>query len=51
MKVDCLPKGRGRPKKKWMEVVNIDMKKCNLSKGLTQDILEWRNKICLPDPT
>ena len=34
MKVDGLPRGRGKPKRTWMEVVKIDLKKCNLSENL-----------------
>ena len=34
MKVDGPTRGRGRPKRTWMEVVKIDVKKCNLSKDL-----------------
>lgn len=30
---------------KWMEVVRMVLKKCNLSEDLPQDGLEWRNKI------
>ena len=32
MKVDGPPRGRGTSKRTWMEVVNIDIKKCNLFK-------------------
>ena len=44
MQVDSRTKERGRPKRKWMEVVKIDLKNCNLYKNLTQNKLEWRNK-------
>ena len=50
MKVDGPPRGRSRSKGTWMEVVKIDMKKCNLSEDLAQDRSEWRNKICVADP-
>ena len=33
-----------------MNVVKIDMKKCNLSKDLIQDRLEGRNRIHVADP-
>jgi hypothetical protein len=46
MQVDNPLRGRGRPKMMLMEVVKIDLKKCNLSEDLTYDRLEWRNKIC-----
>ena len=29
--------GRDRPKRMWMEVVKIDLKKCNLCEGLDQN--------------
>ena len=50
MKVDGPPRGRGRPKRTWIEVVKINMKKCNLSKDLAQDRSEWRNRIRVADP-
>ena len=34
-----------------MKVLRIDLKKCNLSKGLAQDRSEWRNRIHVADPT
>ena len=37
MKIDSPPRGRGRTKRTWMEVVKIDMKKCHFSKDLAQD--------------
>ena len=37
MNVDGPPRGRGRPKRTWMEVVKIDMKKCGLYEDLAQD--------------
>ena len=49
MKVDDPPRGRGRQKRTWMKVANIDMKKCNLNENLTQDRSEWRNKIRVTD--
>ena len=45
MRVDGPPRGRGRPKKTWMEVVKIDMKKYNLSEDLARDRSKWRNRI------
>ena len=30
MRVNGPPRGRGRPKRTWMEVIKIDLKKCNL---------------------
>ena len=50
MEVDGPPRGRGRQKKTWMEVVKIDMKKCNLSKDLAKDRSNERNKIHIAEP-
>ena len=50
MQVDGPPRGRGRPKRMWIKVVKIDMKKYNLSENLAQDKLEWRNIIHVADP-
>lgn len=33
-----------------MEVVKIDLKRCNLPDDLAHDRLEWRNRIYLVDP-
>ena len=35
MQVDRPPRGRGKPNKTWMQVVKIDLKKCNLSEDVT----------------
>ena len=32
--IDGPPRERGRPKRTWMEVVKIDLKKCDLYKDL-----------------
>ena len=45
MQVDGPPRGMGRLNRVWMEVVKLDMKKCDLFVNLTQDRLEWRNII------
>ena len=45
MKVDGPVRERGQPKRTLMEVVKIDMKKCNLSEDLAQDRSKWRNII------
>ena len=50
MQVDGSPMERDRPKRTWMEMVKIDLKKCNLSKDLVEDRSEWRNKINVVDP-
>ena len=50
MKTDCPLRGRGRPKRTYKKIVKIDLNKCNLSKDLAQDRLEWRNKIRVGDP-
>ena len=49
MQADGPPK-KGRPKRIWMEVVRIDLQKCNLFEDLAHDRLEWRNKIHVADP-
>ena len=51
MNVDGPPKERGRPKRMWMEVLKMDIKKCNLSGDLAQDKSEWRNRIRVTNPT
>ena len=52
LQVDGSPRGRGRPKKMWMEVVKIGIKKCNLTKDLAQDTryikLEKQNSYSQP---
>ena len=45
---DGVPRIMGRAKRTWMDVVSIDIKKCNLPKHL--DRLKWRNKIHVADP-
>ena len=45
---------RGRPKRTWMEIVKIDLKTCNLSEDLAQDISEILNgeiEFLQPTPT
>ena len=37
MQVDGPPRGRGRPKRTWMEVVTIYRKKCNQFAYLAQE--------------
>ena len=37
VKVDGPPRGRGRPKRSWMEKVKIDLKKYNISEDLDQE--------------
>ena len=34
---------RGRPKRTWMEVVRVDMQKCNIFENLALHWLEWQN--------
>ena len=48
LQVDGPPRRRGRLKR--TEAVKINIKKCNLSEGLTQDRSEWRNKIDVANP-
>ena len=35
---------RCRPKRTWMDIIQINLKKCNLSEDLTQYRSEWRNR-------
>ena len=37
MQIDGPPRGRGRPRRTWMEVVKIDLKKCDLFEDLALD--------------
>lgn len=37
MEVDDPPRGMGRPKRTWIEVITIDRKKCNQSNDLAWD--------------
>ena len=41
---------RGRPKRRWMDVVNEDLKTLNLSKTLIFDRKEWKERIHVTDP-
>ena len=50
MQVDDPTRGSGRLKRKWMEVITIDQKKCNLFEDLALDGLEWTNRIHIVDP-
>ena len=50
MQVNGPPRGRGRSKRTWMEIVKIDPKKCNLFEYLAQNISEWRNRIYVAYP-
>ena len=50
IQVEGPSRGRGRPKTTWMEVINSDLKKFHLSKDLTQNRTEWRNRIHVADP-
>ena len=50
MQVDGPSRERGGPKRTWIEVVRMDLKKWKLYEGLAQDRLEWRNRIHVADP-
>ena len=50
MQIDGPPKGKGKPKRTWMEPVKIYLKKCNLFKDLVKDRSEWRNIIHAVNP-
>ena len=51
MQVDGPSRKKGKPKSRLMEVVTINMNKCNLLEDLAQDRSEWRNKIHVATPT
>jgi len=42
---------RGRPKRKWITVVNEDMLKCSLQRTMAKDRKLWRKKSWKPDPS
>ena len=48
--VDGPPREMETLKRIRMNVVKINIKKCNLSENLAQDSLEWRNEIYIADP-
>lgn len=41
---------RRRSKRTWMEVLEIDFKKCNLPRYLAHDGSKWSNKIHVASP-
>lgn len=41
---------RGRPKLTWVEAVGRDMATCNLSADMTQNRVEWYNRIRVANP-
>ncbi|KAJ8709025.1 hypothetical protein PYW07_008851 [Mythimna separata] len=43
-------RGRGRPKKRWMDCVKTDMKEKGVSDVMTGDRTEWKKKTCCADP-
>ncbi|KAJ8707262.1 hypothetical protein PYW08_011396 [Mythimna loreyi] len=43
-------RGRGRPKKRWMDCVRSDMKEKGVSDSLTGDRTGWKKKTCCADP-
>ncbi|KAJ8710705.1 hypothetical protein PYW08_009220 [Mythimna loreyi] len=43
-------RGRGRPKKRWMDCVKSDMKEKGVSDSVTDDRTEWKKKTCCIDP-
>ena len=44
-------RGRGRPKKRWMDCVKNDMKEQGVSDSMTDDRTAWKKKTCCADPT
>ena len=43
-------RGRGRPKKKWMDCVKDDMGKRGVSEEMVYDRRVWKEKTCCADP-
>ena len=43
------PRGSGRLKMTWMNVIKIDLKKWSLFEDLGQDISKWRKRIHVAD--
>jgi hypothetical protein len=37
--------GKGRPRKRWREVLEDDLKKCGIDRGLAKDRDRWRAQI------
>lgn len=44
MQVDGPPRGRGGLKGTWMEVVTMDLKKCNLFDDLAQNMIKIKKQ-------
>jgi hypothetical protein len=42
-------RGRGRPKKRWIECVRKDMMEMAVSDEMTSDRGEWRKRTCCTD--
>lgn len=42
--------GRGKSKKKWMEVIRKDMKACSVNEDMVSNKEEGRGKIWVADP-
>ena len=43
-------RGRGRPKKRWMDCVRDDMNEKGVNDSVTFDRGEWKKKTCCADP-
>ena len=43
-------RGRGSPKKRWMDYVKNDMKEKRVSDSMTVDRTAWKKKTCWADP-
>ena len=48
--VNDAKRGRGRPKRTWMELIRKDLNLLSLTKEVAQNRLEWRSKIRVADP-
>ena len=43
-------RGKGRPKKRWMDCLRNDMKEKGGNDTVTSDRGEWKKKTCCADP-
>ena len=41
---------RGKPKRRWLDVIKEDMQKCGVDKSMAQDRKIWRERCGKADP-
>ena len=49
LELGAICRGRGRPKKSWMEVIRQDLNLLNLSEDMALDRDHWKRRIRVPD--